>query len=271
MRCHSRFREYLRGLLDQRGNAAVCELRAAYGRLLARRGFPRGGGQGTTGGRCADRRVHVGQACDSRSHCASGLRRCRSLDRGAIARLCRSATSVRRRPADAGDARDDQRHGARIADELAAARTTRAARGNLGTRRRADGMVLPAGTGASMRCTPCSTRRPPVRASTSCVTPSPWCEPGAVLPDLSPPAACWTACCTGLIIFVGRLRELTGDPPSPWTRVAMGHGPDWCAARYRTYRRGAAAVRGGTACGLFRRRGGRRHRTGCATRRRTGR
>src|ERR1700758_1498387 len=39
MRCHSRFREYLRCLLDQRGNAAVSELRAAYGRLLARRGF----------------------------------------------------------------------------------------------------------------------------------------------------------------------------------------------------------------------------------------
>ena len=39
LRCHSRFREYLRGLLDQRGNAAVRELRAAHGRLLARRGF----------------------------------------------------------------------------------------------------------------------------------------------------------------------------------------------------------------------------------------
>jgi hypothetical protein len=39
MRCHSRFREYLRGLLDQRGNTAVRELRAAHGRLLAANGF----------------------------------------------------------------------------------------------------------------------------------------------------------------------------------------------------------------------------------------
>ncbi|MBV9526467.1 MAG: transcriptional activator domain protein [Candidatus Dormibacteraeota bacterium] len=38
MRCHPRFREYLRELLDQRGHAAVRELRTAYGRLLARRG-----------------------------------------------------------------------------------------------------------------------------------------------------------------------------------------------------------------------------------------
>ena len=39
LRCHSRFREYLRGLLDHRGQAAVRELRAAHGRQLARRGF----------------------------------------------------------------------------------------------------------------------------------------------------------------------------------------------------------------------------------------
>lgn len=39
MRCHPRFREYLRELLDNRGRAAVCELRAAHGRLLAGKGF----------------------------------------------------------------------------------------------------------------------------------------------------------------------------------------------------------------------------------------
>jgi ATP/maltotriose-dependent transcriptional regulator MalT/DNA-binding SARP family transcriptional activator len=39
LRCHSRFREYLRGLLDHRGQAALRELRAAHGRLLARKGF----------------------------------------------------------------------------------------------------------------------------------------------------------------------------------------------------------------------------------------
>jgi DNA-binding SARP family transcriptional activator len=39
MRCHPRFREYLGELLDHRGHAAVRELRAAFGRLLARKGF----------------------------------------------------------------------------------------------------------------------------------------------------------------------------------------------------------------------------------------
>jgi DNA-binding SARP family transcriptional activator len=39
LRCHSEFRAYLRGLLDHRGQVAVRELRAAYGRCLARKGF----------------------------------------------------------------------------------------------------------------------------------------------------------------------------------------------------------------------------------------
>jgi DNA-binding SARP family transcriptional activator len=39
VRCHPGFREYLRGLLEHRGHAAVCDLRAAYGKLLARKGF----------------------------------------------------------------------------------------------------------------------------------------------------------------------------------------------------------------------------------------
>ncbi|HYZ67357.1 MAG TPA: BTAD domain-containing putative transcriptional regulator [Mycobacterium sp.] len=39
MRCHSDFREYLRQLLEHRGQAAVQELRAAHGRCLARKGF----------------------------------------------------------------------------------------------------------------------------------------------------------------------------------------------------------------------------------------
>lgn len=39
MLCHPRFREYLRELLDHRGRTAVRELRAAYGRSLADKGF----------------------------------------------------------------------------------------------------------------------------------------------------------------------------------------------------------------------------------------
>jgi DNA-binding SARP family transcriptional activator len=39
LRCHARFGEYLRERLDHRGHAAVRELRGAYGRLLAGKGF----------------------------------------------------------------------------------------------------------------------------------------------------------------------------------------------------------------------------------------
>ena len=144
LRCHSRFREYLRGLLDQRGNAAVRELRAAHGRLLARRGFHE---------EAVEELLAAGALTDAYTSAkrailgvidASGLRRCRSLDRGVIARCAGRRCRVRRSPADACDRarRPTPRHPHRR--RAGRARAARAARGNIGTRRRADGMVLPA-------------------------------------------------------------------------------------------------------------------------------
>src|SRR6185312_6795767 len=73
-----------------------------------------------------------------------------------------------------------------------------------------------------MRCTPYSTRRPPAPASMLCVTPSLWWNPAAVLPD--PTGGLLDGMLYGIDYFRGRLRELTDDLPSPWTRMAMDTG-----------------------------------------------
>ena len=98
LRCHSRFREYLRGLLDQRGNAAVRELRAAHGRLLARRGFHEEAVEELLAAGALTDAYTSAKTCDPRCHRRvwtsplpiAGSRRYRPL--------CRSATSGSPKP-----------------------------------------------------------------------------------------------------------------------------------------------------------------------------
>ena len=144
LRCHSRFREYLRRLLDQRGNAAVSELRAAHGRQLARRGFHE---------EAVEELLGAGALTDA--YAAAKLSILGVIGRMdfAVADRWIEALSPVVPVGDVGFAeaqlmlaiaRDDQRHGVRIADELTAARAARSACGNVRTCRRADGVVLPA-------------------------------------------------------------------------------------------------------------------------------
>ena len=120
LRCHSRFREYLRGLLDHRGQAAVRELRAAHGRQLARRGFHE---------EAVEELLAAGALTDAYTSAKTAiLGVVDRLDFAVVDRWIEALSPV----VPVGDvgfaeaqlmlaiARDDQRHGTRIADELAA-------------------------------------------------------------------------------------------------------------------------------------------------------
>ncbi|OBG28532.1 BTAD domain-containing putative transcriptional regulator [Mycobacterium sp. 852002-51057_SCH5723018] len=120
MRCHPRFREYLRELLDRRGRAAVHELRAAYGRLLARKGFHEEAVEELLGAGV------LGEALTSAKQAILGV--IERLDFAVADRWIQALTQVV--PADdfgfaeaelmLAIARDDQRRGVRIANKLAA-------------------------------------------------------------------------------------------------------------------------------------------------------
>ncbi len=223
LRCHSRFREYLRGLLDQRGDAAVRELRAAHGRLLARRGFHE---------EAVEELLAAGALADAYTSARRAI--LAVIDRLDFPVADRWIAALR--PVVAvGDvefaqaqlmlaiARDDQGQGTRIADELAA----------LGRREqlaaiseRAAALMawcyLLAGridaVHAVLDAAPAGPDVNVVRYSLALV------EPGSGPPRPEPTGGLLDGMLYGIDYFRGRLGELTDDPPSPWTRVAMATG-----------------------------------------------
>ena len=223
LRCHSQFREYLRGLLDQRGNAAVRELRAAHGQLLARRGFHE---------EAVEELLAAGALTDaftSAKHAILDV--IARLDFAVADRWIEALSPV----VPVGDAvfaeaqlmlaiaRDDQRHGARIADALAAVgrREQLAAISERAAALMAWCYLL-AGrideVHAVLDAAPTGPGVNVVRYSLTLV------EPGSGPPRPEPTGGLLDGMLYGIDYFRGRLRELTGDPPSPWTRVAMGTG-----------------------------------------------
>jgi DNA-binding SARP family transcriptional activator len=223
VRCHSRFREYLRGLLDQRGDAAVRELRTAYGKLLAHKGFHE---------EAVEELLAAGALTDaltSARHAIVGVTG--RLDFAVADRWIATLSPV----APVGDvgfaearlmlaiARDDHQAGARIADALCtlgqreqlAAASERAAAlmawcyvlaGRI-DEARAVLDAAPAGPDVNV-----------VRYFLAVV------EPGSGPSRPEPTGSLLDGMLYGIDYFRGRLGGLTDDPPSPWTRVAMGTG-----------------------------------------------
>jgi DNA-binding SARP family transcriptional activator len=223
MRCHSRFREYLRELLDQRGSTAVRELRAAYGRLLAAKGFHEEAVEELLGAGA------LGDAYTSAKRAILGV--IGRLDFVVADRWIQALSPV----VPVGDvgfaeaqlmlaiARDDQQHGTRIADELAA----------LGLR---DQLVATSERAAALMawCYMLAGRIDEVHAVLDAAPPGPdvnvvrysltLVEPGSGPPRPQPTGGLLDGMLYGIDYFRGRVRELTDDLPSPWTRVAMGTG-----------------------------------------------
>ena len=223
MRCHSRFREYLRGLLDQRGNTAVRELRAAHGRLLAANGFHEEAVEELLGAGA------LSDAYTSAKRAILGV--IGRLDFVVADRWIQALSPV----VPVGDvgfaeaqlmlaiARDDQQHGTRIADELA----TLGLRDQLvATSERAAALMawcyMLAGrideVHAVLDAAPAGPNVNVVRYSLTLV------EPGSGPPRPEPTGGLFDGMLYGIDYFRGRLRELTEDLPSPWTRTAMGTG-----------------------------------------------
>ncbi|GAS91817.1 BTAD domain-containing putative transcriptional regulator [Mycolicibacterium brisbanense] len=223
MRCHSRFREYLRGLLDQRGSTAVRELRAAHGRLLASNGFHE---------EAVEELLAVSALTDAYASARHAI----------LPVLGRLDFAVADRWIDAlapvvpvGDdgfaearlmlvvARDDQRDGARIADELAVLglRDRLAAASEHAAALMAWCYLL-AGRidemNAVLRAAPAGPDVNIVRYALALVDP----EGGPARPE--PTGGLLDGMLFGIDYFRGRVHELTGDAPSPWTRAAMGAG-----------------------------------------------
>jgi len=223
MRCHSRFREYLRGLLDQRGNTAVRELRAAHGRLLAANGFHE---------EAVEELLGAGALSDAYTSAKRAIL-------GVIGRLdfvvadrWIQALSPAVPVGDVGFAeaqlmlaiaRDNQEHGTRIADALAA----------LGLR---DQLVATSERAAALMawCYMLAGRIDEVHAVLDAAPAGPnvnvvrysltLVEPGSGPPRPEPTGGLFDGMLYGIDYFRGRLRELTEDLPSPWTRTAMGTG-----------------------------------------------
>src|SRR6478672_1703968 len=223
LRCHSRFREYLRGLLDHRGQAAVRGLRAAHGRQLARNGFHE---------EAVEELLAAGALTDAYASAKTAiLGVVDRLDFAVVDRWIEALSPV----VPVGDvgfaeaqlmlaiARDDQRHGTRIADELAAlgrrdqlVATSERAAALMAWCYLLDGRIdevhdlldaAPAGPSVNV-----------VRYSLALV------EPGSGPPRPEPTGGLLDGMLYGIDYFRGRLRELTADLPSPWTRMAMGTG-----------------------------------------------
>ena len=223
MRCHSRFREYLRELLDQRGSTAVRELRAAHGRLLAANGFHEEAVEELLGAGA------LSDAYTSAKRAILGV--IGRLDFVVADRWIQALSPV----VPVGDvgfaeaqlmlaiARDDQHHGTRIADELAA----------LGQR---DQLVATSERAAALMawCYMLAGRIDEVHAVLDAAPAGPdvnvvrysltLVEPGSGPPRPEPTGGLLDGMLYGIDYFRGRLRELTDDLPSPWTRMAMGTG-----------------------------------------------
>ncbi len=223
MRCHSRFREYLRELLDQRGNTAVRELRAAYGRLLAANGFHEEAVEELLGAGA------LSDAYTSAKRAILGV--IGRLDFAVADRWIQALSPV----VPVGDvgfaeaqlmlaiARDNQQHGTRIADELAA----------LGLR---DQLVATSERAAALMawCYMLAGRIDEVHAVLDAAPAGPnvnvvrysltLVEPGSGPPRPEPTGGLLDGMIYGIDYFRGQLRELTDDLPSPWTRMAMGTG-----------------------------------------------
>ncbi|MDT5411957.1 MAG: hypothetical protein QOG14_4177 [Mycobacterium sp.] len=223
LRCHSRFREYLRHLLDQRGHAAVSELRAAYGRLLARRGFHE---------EAVEELLGAGALTDAYASAKRSILGVIGRVDFAVADRWIEALSPVVPVGDVGFAeaqlmlaiaRDDQRRGARIADELTAAglREQLAATSERAAALMAWCYVL-AGridqVHAVLEAAPAGPDVNVVRYSLTLL------EPGSGPPRPEPTGGLMDGILYGIDYFRGRLGELTDDPPSRWTRVAMGTG-----------------------------------------------
>lgn len=223
LRCHSRFREYLRGLLDQRGDMAVRELRTAYGKLLARKGFHE---------EAVEELLAAGALTDaltSARHAIVGVTG--RLDFAVADRWIATLSPV----VPVGDvgfaeaqlmlaiARDDQHEGTRIADELSALgrREQLAAASERAAALMAWCYVL-AGriddARAVLDAAPAGPDVNVVRYSLALVDPG----DGPSRPE--PTGGLLDGMLYGIDYFCGRLGGLTEDPRSPWTRVAMGTG-----------------------------------------------
>jgi ATP/maltotriose-dependent transcriptional regulator MalT/DNA-binding SARP family transcriptional activator len=223
MRCHPRFREYLRELLEHRGHAAVRDLRAAYGRLLARMGFHE---------EAVEELLTAGELTD-----AFTSAKCAIL--GVIARLdfavadrWIAALSPVVPVADVGFAeaqlmlaipRDDYHHAARIADELAAA----------GLR---DRLAATSERAAALMgwCYGVVGRLDEARAVLHAAPDGPevdvvryfleQLEPGIAVPRPEPIGGPLDGVLYWVDYVRGRLAQLADDPPSPLIAVAMGPG-----------------------------------------------
>jgi ATP/maltotriose-dependent transcriptional regulator MalT/DNA-binding SARP family transcriptional activator len=223
MRCHSRFREYLRGLLDQRGDAAVCALRAAHGRYLASHGFHE---------EAVEELLAAGALSDAYASAQRAILGVLDrLDFAVVDRWIEALSAV----VPVGDdgfaearlmlavARDDQRQGARIADELAAAGRRE---GLSATSERAAALMawcyLLAGRIGDMHTVLAAADAGPdvniVRYALALV------DPGGGPPRPEPTGGLFDGMLCGIDYFRGRVRELTDDPTSAWTRAAMGAG-----------------------------------------------
>lgn len=223
LRCHSRFREYLRELLNQRGDTAVCDLRAAYGRHLAAHGFHE---------EAVEELLAAGAFTDAYASAQRAIPGV--LDRldFAVADRWIEALSPVVPVAEAGFAearlmlavaRDDQRLGARIADELAA----RGQRDQLAVvSERAAALMawcyMLAGRIDDMHAVLGAAPGGPdvniVRYSLALLNP----DGGPPRPE--PTGGLFDGMLFGIDYFRGRVHQLTDDSASPWTRAAMGAG-----------------------------------------------
>lgn len=224
MRCHPRFREYLREQLDRRGPAAVYELRAAYGRLLAGKGFHE---EAVTELLAAGA---LSDALTSAKHAILGV--IGRLDFAVAERWIKVLSPVFP-VGDAGfadaelmlaAARDDLHYGVRIADELAQAG-------------RRDQVVATSEHAAALMvwCYAFTGRLGEARAVVDAAADSPCLDlaryalalfdgPGAGPARPSPSGGLLDGLLYNVDYLVGRLSELADDPPSQRMAVAMGPG-----------------------------------------------
>jgi DNA-binding SARP family transcriptional activator len=223
LRCHSRFREYLRELLDQRGSTAVRELRAAHGRLLAANGFHE---------EAVEELLGAGALSDAYTSAKRAILGVIGRMDFVVADRWIQALSPVVPVGEVGFAeaqlmlaiaRDDQQHGTRIADELAA----------LGLR---DQLVATSERAAALMawCYMLAGRIDEVHAVLDAAPAGPdvnvvrysltLVEPGSGPPRPEPTGGLLDGMLYGIDYFRGRLGELTDDLPSPWTRMAMGTG-----------------------------------------------
>jgi hypothetical protein len=209
--------------LDQRGDTAVCELRAAYGRHLASHGFHE---------EAVEELLAAGALTDAYASAQRAILGVLDrLDFAVVDRWIEALSPV----VPVGDdgfaearlmlavARDDQRRGARIADELAAlGRRDELA---VASERAAALMAwcyMLAGRIDDMHTVLAAAPAGPdvniVRYSLALV------DPDGGPPRPEPTGGLFDGMLFGIDYFRGRVRELTDDPASPWTRAAMGAG-----------------------------------------------